>query len=268
LLAGHFAVITLLIVVSFIAICPHIVVVHVELIELLDNFAGADLSYLLRAIVLRRFTLTLSFLVFFWFFLTLLSSSCFFFSLFGGFFLRRKGGFKVVALVEFRKLLGRLAAHHSFLVLDPVTAFLEHLINDIVSLNCFNVILDLLLCTIEHNHVVFLFLLANHGGSFSVLNGTILQLLFGLRLALHTQEDHLILAHDFDLLAGENSAEATLTELGSGVLFLLLSEFDLLALSALTCSLLFVDLGDLIGDLVVTETTLTTTLVLLNQTNS
>jgi hypothetical protein len=97
------------------------------------------------------------------------------------------------------------------------------------------------------------------------LNRSILELFIGFRLSLHSQEDHFLLAHLFDGLTSKNGANSSLSEFSGGILFFLLGKVNLLALGVLTGSLFLVDLGDLLCDLVITETTLATTLVFLNQ---
>ena len=127
--------------------------------------------------------------------------------------------------------------------------------------------MNLLLCAVKNNHVVLLLLLADNGGSLHNFNGTVLELLLCLGFALHAQEDHLFLTHILDCLASKDSSDASLSELSGSVLLLLLSKFNLFRHCVLTGGLLFINLVDLLCDLVVTQTTLATTLVLLDETN-
>jgi len=92
------------------------------------------------------------------------------------------------------------------------------------------------------------------------------KLIFSFGLAGHTKENHLLLAHILNLLAGKYATDASLRELSCGIFFFLLSHFDLL-LATLASSLFLSGLGDLLINLNITKTTLPTTLILLNQTN-
>jgi hypothetical protein len=95
LLARHFTVVTLFVVIGLIAICPHVVVVGVEFVKFLNHLTGADLCNLLRAIVvtIALFAFTLALLLLLGFLLALFAGTSLFFSLFGGFFFGRQRSF-------------------------------------------------------------------------------------------------------------------------------------------------------------------------------
>jgi hypothetical protein len=82
-----------------------------------------------------------------------------------------------------------------FVLLDPVTALLQHVLLDIQSLVLIDLILKILLGIFKGIPELLLFHLAIIHSLVLLLDWIVLQFLLGLRLASHTQEHHFFLAH-------------------------------------------------------------------------
>jgi hypothetical protein len=152
------------------------------------------------------------------------------------------------------------------LFLNPLATLLQHVVYYVVTFDLLDVVLQLLLRVVEHDHVVFLKLLAVECCFFHLPDRVVLsELSSGLGLALHTKEDHFLLTHQFDLFTGKNSSNTALDELSGDLFLLLVSGFGHLAFTHLTFGLIRNELGQvLLQYLLDTDATLTTTLVLLN----
>ena len=150
--------------------------------------------------------------------------------------------------------------------MDPVTTLLQHAVLDIAALNVDDLSLQILLFLLECLPVIALDLLAVVLSLVSFLDRIILLLLFGLWLALHAKEDHFLLTHLLDCFAGKDSSNEALDDF-SGLLFVFLfgrSE-HFTVVHALANIIGLVDASDLLQGVHVTATTLTTSLILLNQ---
>jgi len=73
---------------------------------------------------------------------------------------------------------------------------------DVRTFNIFNLLLQVLLLFVEGDPVVFLDIFAKSLSISSCLDGVVLLLFLSLGLALHSQEDHLLLPHLLDGLSG------------------------------------------------------------------
>ena len=123
-----------------------------------------------------------------------------------------------------------------------------------------------MLGAIKYDHVVFHLAFALLGRFKSPLDGTIFQLFFSLRPALHAEENHLFLALLLNILAGENRSDPSLNELGSKLLlFRTRKVCDLALLDIITGILFVVGFCNRLNNHVVTETPLSTALVLLDK---
>ena len=102
--------------------------------------------------------------------------------------------------------------------MDPIAALFKHLVFDVVTIKRFDLVCQFLLGAIKYDHVVFHLAFALLGRFKSPLDGTIFQLFFSLRPALHAEENHLFLALLLNILAGEDRSDPSLNELGSKLL--------------------------------------------------
>ena len=91
----------------------------------------------------------------------------------------------------------------------------------------------------------------------------------GLRLTLHPQKYHFFSTHRLNLLTSEDTSDPTLDEFCSDLFFLLVSGFRHFAFANLALCLVRYDFGQvLLKNLLHTDAALTTTLILLNHTDS
>jgi hypothetical protein len=107
------------------------------------------------------------------------------------------------------------------------------------------------------------------GGRKHFSNRVVFQFFGGFRFALHSKEYHLLLPHLLDLLSGEDTSDATLNIFSSSS-FLLLRRgvIDFSFLDFLFVFQRKFVLSKLLLNLVVTESTLASTLVLLDKSDS
>ncbi len=194
---SHPSVVSLLVVFRLILIRPHIVVVFIEFIKLLNDLTGTNLDdLLLFVIVIPSSTLFLS-----------LAFRLFLFALALGFFSTVAFTFSVLtffflffdAVIEAFYIIGRFAASLSFLCLDPVPAFLQHLFPDLILFH----VVDLILYVILGIHVVIHVRLLNLFALIHSFLCTIDRLVPWF--TAHAQENHFFLTEIIDSLASQYS---------------------------------------------------------------
>ena len=155
-----------------------------------------------------------------------------------------------------------------FVVLDPITSLLLHLLHDLVSLVTDKVALDDLSGSLEVVHELHASLPPLLHGLLHLIDGVAHLILVGHRATCHAQEVELLLPQFFDLLARQNTLDAFLNEESRSILFLFGSLFLDKALTNLLVKLglntLLLEGLDHEHD---TVTSLTTSLVLLDQTD-
>lgn len=265
---SHHTVILLLLVVAFISIGPILRVVLVELVELLHHFGGSDLEELVTTVIIVTAATLLGFFAFVFRLLVLLLGFLLLLSLGLLFILGGQGGLQVILLVELVKAVWDLSKGGS-IPLNPVTASFEHAIRDVRPFDFFDFILKVILLAVEFHPVVLLVSLALILSGLSLRDRVILLFVLGLGLALHAKEDHLLLPHLLDGLTGEDSTDLVLDDLSGLFLGLLAVRRVQLAVVHSLANIVVLDLtSDLLESVQVTATTLTTSLVLLDQTDS
>ena len=254
---------------ALVSVSPDVVEVRVEFVEFLHHFRGTYLDNLQFLIPVLTLLLALLFGILLCI-LLLAFRLCVLFVLqaFGLFLLGGEGQLSLESVVKFFDILGWLAGMHLFVVLDPVSALLFHLLHYVISLVVDDVYLLLVASCLEVFHELHpclsaLLLHRLHPGERITHS-----LLDGHRAAGHAQEKHLFLAHALDLLPCEYTLESFLYKDGSCVLLLLAGLFldktfsDLFVHFMLEALLLVVLL-----DQQDTVTALTTTLILLDQSD-
>lgn len=271
LLTSHLAIVLLLLVVAFIAICPFVRIVIIKLIKLLDNFGWANSEELFAAIIivatsasfLAFATLSLAF-IFSTTFLSLLAIAIFF-SLGFLFFFRRERGFEVVLLVELFQIF-RNFAEVGTIPLNPVTTLLQHAVLDIATLNVLDFGSQILLFLLECLPMITLDLLAVVLSLIGCFDWVILFLFLCLRLALHAKENHLLLTHLLDGFAGKDSTNEALNDFRCLFFVFLFGRSEhFTVMHALANIISLIDASNLLKGIHVTATTLATSLILLNQ---
>ena len=265
---GHVLIVCLLSIFCLVAIGPIRVVVRIEGIELKNHLRWSNLRDLIPFILFLFLTL-LALILGLVLFGALFAVLSIFLGLLRCLLLRAQRRLQIIALVELGDVSRDLTVLNCFLLLDPLSALLQHILLNVNALNLLNVVHELLLGRVKLHHVVLLQLLAMFALLVHALDGTVRQLDGGFGSTLHTKENHLLLAHLFDLFTGKNTFDAPLNEFGcyrfflSGVGIIHLTLFDL-ALDLIGVNLRVV----LLQDLLHAESALTTTLILLNPADS
>ena len=98
--------------------------------------------------------------------------------------------------------------------LNPVTTLLQHGLSDIFTFDLLNLILEFLLLSDKLLPMGLLNGLTVGSGGFRLLDGIVFDLVVGLGLALHSEENHLLLTHLLNLLSSQDSTDVALDDFG------------------------------------------------------
>ena len=150
----------------------------------------------------------------------------------------------------------------------PLAPLLEHAIDDVRTFNLVNLFFQLLFLLLEVIPVILLNILTMDLRCSGLFDWVILLFLFGLGLALHAEEDHLLLTHLLDSLTRQNASDSTLNDLSRCLLGLLLGRCHHLSIVHTLSHVVCLQGGvDLLQSVKVTTATLSTSFVLLDQPN-
>ena len=258
---SHTPIKVLFVILALIFVCPDIVVVLVDLIELLDDFTWTNLDYLLSFVSVISSPLlaflALAFLRFF--FLRFLAFALRFFLIFVLLSIRLLLYYHTI--VETFDIFGGLAILKKFLLLDPIATLLQHAFLDLVLFHVIDLLLNIFFSINIFVHVGLLDLLSLdhylvHLGDWLLL-----------RFSGHAQEHHLFLSHFVYPLPCQDSFYVSLYEHGSLTFFFRFCGFTLVAsLLGAIVNLKFFKIAT--DHQLHTFSTLSTTLVLLNKSDS
>lgn len=212
----------LLVVVSFISVHPSVIVGIVVLIELLDNFRGANIHLGLTIVVATTsfFSFLLLLALFFLSFLLALLTASLFLGFLGLLLLWTQSFFNFESIMETFDIVRQLIVILLLIDCYPVSSLLKHALLNVHTLVFVNFFFYLFFLSQVCSIVALLDVLAFLRLLLHFLDWVVSLLFRSLLAGGHTQELHLFRSEVFDILSCEDSPHSLLNKCASLLFFL------------------------------------------------